>query len=246
MERSEFIANVSAALGRRTPPEDVEFDARYGDAEDAARAAADVRRDAVSGDDALVEDASDALAAGGWNVHSAATVEDVGAIVSTICAESGIKTAVRTDHLILNHARVDAVLEKDGVACTLTELEAGTSDDEERVEIESAKQHMFDVDAGITGGDYVIAETGTLVIHPRAGVARLASLAPPIHIAVVHRSQILPTLDELFLLEHVDLKYGKRASGINLISGPSRTGDIEATIVHGIHGPIETHIVLVG
>ena len=60
------------------------------------------------------------------------------------------------------------------------------------------------------------------------------------------RGQVLPSLDELFLLEHVDLNSEDRHAAMNLISGPSRTGDIEATIVHGIHGPTETHIVLVG
>ena len=243
MERSDFIANVSASLGRRVPPGSVEFDARY---VDAARAAEAVRIEAVTGDEAVVDAAIDSLTTGGWTVHRATTVEDVGEVVSAICSESEIRSAVRTDHLILDHARLDAVLAKDGVECTVTESQATSSEEERQLQIESAKQHMFEVDAGITGGDYVIAETGTLVIHPGAGVARLASLAPPIHIAVVHVSQILPTLDELFLLEHVDLSDGKRASGMNLISGPSRTGDIEATIVHGIHGPIETHIVLVG
>ena len=246
MERSDFIANVSAALGRQEPPSNVVFDARYADADNAVSAAEAVRMDAVAGTEGLVEVTADSLMAGGWNVHRATTVEDVGEVVSAICSESGIKIAVRTGHLILEHARVDEVLAKDGVDCTLTELQDTASVEERRHQIESAKQHMFEVDAGITGGDYVIAETGTLVIHPGPRVARLASLAPPIHIAVVHVSQILPTLDELFLLEHVDLSAGKRASGMNLISGPSRTGDIEATIVHGIHGPIETHIVLVG
>ena len=246
MERKDFIANVSASLGRARPPSVVEFDDRYGDLEHAIRVAEAVRRDAVSGDAELVDAAADALATGGWNVHRASSVEDVGEVVSRICAKSDIKNAVRTDHLILNHAQVDAVLAKDGIECMLTALDAAMSDDDKQAQIESDKQHMFEVDAGITGGDYVIAETGTLVIHPKAGVARLASLAPPIHIAVVHRSQILPSLDELFLLEHVDLAEGKRASGMNLVSGPSRTGDIEATIVHGIHGPVETHIVIVG
>lgn len=246
MERSDFIANVSASLGRRVPPRSVEFDARYVADDDADRAAEAVRIEAVTGAEGVINSAVDSLTAGGWNVHRATTVEDVGEVVSAICSDAEIRSAVRTGHLILDHARVDAVLAKDGVECIVTESRDASSDEERQLQIESAKQRMFEVDAGITGGDYVIAETGTLVIHPGAGIARLASLAPPIHIAVVHVSQVLPSLDALFLLEHVDLRNGKRASAMNLISGPSRTGDIEATIVHGIHGPIETHIVLVG
>ena len=246
MDRKDFISQVSASLGRDAIPEQVVFDSRYDDLGEATLAAGDVRNAARAKSAELLAEAIDSLETGGWNVHRASTVEDVGDIVSGICEASGITSAVKTDHLILEHSRVDDALERSGVECSTTRLETNGAVDEKADQVEAAKQHMFEVDAGITGGDYVIAETGTLVIHPGAGVARLASLAPPIHVAVVHVNQVLPSLDELFLLEHVDLLSGQRASGMNLISGPSRTGDIEATIVHGIHGPIETHIVLVG
>lgn len=247
MDRSEFIGMVSASLGRTAAPETVNFDSRYGELANAVESADTVRSEARENSTELAHTAAVALADSGWQVHRATTVEDVGDVLSAVCADSEIRNVVRTDHAILDSANVDAVLSRAGVECDVTRLQATTSDEaERRDQIESAKQRMFEVDAGITGGDYLIAETGTLVIHPGSGVARLASLAPPIHIAVVHTNQVLPSLDELFLLEHVDIATGNRASGMNLISGPSRTGDIEAQIVYGIHGPIETHIILVG
>ena len=247
MDRSEFIGMVSASLGRPAAPKKVSFDSRYGELADATDLADAVRAEARRNSAELADEAASALTEAGWQVHRATTVEDVGDVLTRVCAESDIANAVRTDHSILESANVDAVLSRAGVKCDVTRLQATASDEaERRDQIESAKQRMFEVDAGITGGDYLIAETGTLVVHPGSGVARLASLAPPIHIAVVHTNQVLPSLDELFLLEHVEIATGNRASGMNLISGPSRTGDIEAQIVYGIHGPIETHIILVG
>lgn len=251
MDKRDFIANVSRALGRSEPPSEVQFDALYGDLSDAALAAERARTEALADREELRCAAVDSFREGGWKVHTASTAEDVGGILSDICEASGIRTAVRTTHELLEQANVGAVMAQQGVECEVMRRSSagGITDsaaEAARGEIEAAKQRMFEVDAGITGGDYLIAETGTLAIRPGAGSARLASLAPAVHIAVVHANALLPSLDELFLLEHVDLLQGDGASGLNLISGPSRTGDIEATIVEGIHGPTETHLVLVG
>jgi L-lactate dehydrogenase complex protein LldG len=74
----------------------------------------------------------------------------------------------------------------------------------------------------------------------------LVSLLPPVHIAIVTRGQVLPSLDELFTLRRRDFLDGKLASYMNLITGPSRSADIEYTLVTGVHGPGEVHMVLVG
>jgi len=57
---------------------------------------------------------------------------------------------------------------------------------------------------------------------------------------------VVPTLDELFILEREAFLRGTLRSSMNLISGPSRTGDIEGKIIHGIHGPLEAYLVLIG
>ena len=105
---------------------------------------------------------------------------------------------------------------------------------------------MASADLGITGVDYAIAETGTCVIIPAAGASRLVSLLPPVHIALVERGQVLPSLDELFTFRRRDFVNGELGSYMNLITGPSRTADIEYKLVTGVHGPGEVHMVLIG
>lgn len=247
MERKDFISNVSASLGRtRIPADPGATPVRYPDLSDARSAADGVRDEAHARSLELLDEAATALATTGWNVHRAETVEDVGDLIARICRDIGAEKALRSGHEVLDEAGIEPALERVGVELSDMTLQDDLSDDERDEQRMAHREEVFKTDVGITGGDYVIAETGTLVIHPKKGVSRLTSLAPPVHIAVMRRGQVLPSLDELFLLEHVDILSGERHAAMNLISGPSRTGDIEATIVHGIHGPVETHIVLVG
>jgi len=95
---------------------------------------------------------------------------------------------------------------------------------------------------GITSADYCLADTGTLVMISSREEARLISLLPPAHIAVVSRHRILGGLDELFT--EVPLP-ADRSSSMVLITGPSRTADIEQILVRGVHGPGEIHVVIV-
>ena len=247
MDRQQFLSNVSAALGRTALPSNAGASpVRYPDLGEAQIAAEEVRVDADNRSAELLEEAAEALATSGWNVHRAETMEDVGDLIAGICGDIGATTALRSGHEVLDEALIDPALARAGIELrnmTLGDAMSGSERDEMR---SAHRKEVFRTNVGITGGDYVIAETGTLVIHPKKGVSRLTSLAPPVHIAVMKRGQVLPSLDELFLLEQVDLNCGDRHAAMNLISGPSRTGDIEATIVHGIHGPVETHIVLVG
>ena len=247
MDRNEFISNVSASLGRtKLPAEPGSTPVRYPDLSDARDAAADVRRDVDVRSSELLDEAADALATTGWIVHRAETMEDVGDLIARICRDIGAVKALRSGHEVLDEAGIEPALDRVGIELSDKTLQDELTDDQRAEQRLAHRREVFKTDVGITGGDYVIAETGTLVIHPKKRVSRLTSLAPPVHIAVMRRGQVLPSLDELFLLEHVDIHSGDRHAAMNLISGPSRTGDIEATIVHGIHGPVETHIVLVG
>ena len=97
--------------------------------------------------------------------------------------------------------------------------------------------------AGITSADYVLADTGTLVMLSSGDEARMISLLPPAHIAVVPADRVLTGLDELF---SVLPDPGGVTSSMVLITGPSRTGDIEMTLVRGVHGPGEFTVILVG
>jgi L-lactate dehydrogenase complex protein LldF len=94
--------------------------------------------------------------------------------------------------------------------------------------------------AGITGCVGAVAETGTLLITASAGQPLSASLLPEIHVAIVHTSQIVQSLEEALRLPQV-----RQASAAVLITGPSRTADIEMTLTIGVHGPKELVVYIV-
>jgi L-lactate dehydrogenase complex protein LldG len=96
---------------------------------------------------------------------------------------------------------------------------------------------------GITSADYALADTGTLVMLSSLEEARLISLLPPVHIAVVPKERVLSGLDELFTILP---RPTEQTSSMVLITGPSRTADIEQILVRGVHGPGEIHVVVVG
>jgi L-lactate utilization protein LutC len=89
-------------------------------------------------------------------------------------------------------------------------------------------------DVGITSADYALADTGSLVMLASPREARLISLLPPAHIAIVPRERILTGLDELLTLVRDPASV---TSSMVLITGPSRTADIEQILVRGVHGP---------
>ncbi len=96
---------------------------------------------------------------------------------------------------------------------------------------------------GITGCFAAIAETGTLALLSGPDTPASMALLPETHVAVVARSRIVRHMEDVFaLLRH---ERGAPPRALNFISGPSRTGDIEQTIVLGAHGPYRVHLVIV-
>jgi L-lactate utilization protein LutC len=98
-------------------------------------------------------------------------------------------------------------------------------------------------DFGITSADYALGDTGTLVMIASPAEARLVSLLPPAHIAVVPAERMLTGLDELFTLVPLP---ADATSSMVLITGPSRTADIEQILVRGVHGPGQISVIVVG
>jgi L-lactate dehydrogenase complex protein LldG len=123
--------------------------------------------------------------------------------------------------------------------CGITSLEevttAGTG-------IAAVRVLCAESDIGISSADYALADTGTLVMLSSQQEPRMISLLPPLHIAVVPESRLIGNLDDL--LTAVPLP-AERTSSMVLITGPSRTGDIEQILVRGVHGPGELHVVVV-
>lgn len=102
------------------------------------------------------------------------------------------------------------------------------------------RMRALNADIGITSADIVIAETGSLVVCSKPGQERLSSLIPPVHVAVITAKQIVPDL-----LDAIPLLPQPLPSNTALITGPSKTGDIELQLTTGVHGPGKWYVVVV-
>jgi L-lactate dehydrogenase complex protein LldG len=102
---------------------------------------------------------------------------------------------------------------------------------------------LDDVLVGLTGAAGALADTGSLALVSGAGRGRIASLLPPTHIAIVRAEQLYPSLPH-FLASHPAIT--DDGSNLVLITGPSRTADIEMTLTRGVHGPGEIIAIIVG
>jgi L-lactate utilization protein LutC len=101
---------------------------------------------------------------------------------------------------------------------------------------------IFGFDVGVSTAQVGIAETGTLILDSTYERHRLVSLVPPVHIAIINASAIVPTLgDALTLLQKQEI-----SPAITFITGPSRTADIELTLTIGVHGPQELYVIVDG
>lgn len=107
-----------------------------------------------------------------------------------------------------------------------------------------SRADLFDCDAGVTGAQWGIAETGTVVLEQHRERNRLASLIPPVHVALLPADRLCVDLGEALRRVRGD---GPEvpARAITFITGPSRTADIELTLAMGVHGPQELYVVLI-
>jgi L-lactate dehydrogenase complex protein LldG len=115
--------------------------------------------------------------------------------------------------------------------------------DDVRMESDPDRATLFECHAGITGAQWAVAETGTLVLESDRERHRLASLVPPVHIAILEASRIRHTLGEVL---GTLSKQGADALSrtVTFVTGPSRTSDIELTLAIGVHGPGELYVVI--
>ena len=129
-----------------------------------------------------------------------------------------------------SHHNVDALLE--GIDLPIVRTEKGYEIDD----LESC-------DAGITGCDVLVAQTGGIMVSVESAGGRALSVLPSHHVVIARMSQMVPDLTAAF--QHVKQKYGKQfPSFLSFITGPSRTGDIERILVLGAHGPKRLTVVL--
>ena len=110
------------------------------------------------------------------------------------------------------------------------------------VDIESWKEELFyGIDAAVTSSVGGIAETGSVILWPDAAEPRLMSLVPPVHFVLVEAAQIHATLDEAMRVQR--WAEGMPTNAL-LISGPSKSADIEQTLAYGVHGPKDLVVIV--
>ena len=248
--RREFLSSVRESLGRPAGEGPTAAPTGYdviAPADERRQRAEQVRAVMAERAGELLEELAGSADKAGWRVHRARADDDVVEAIARICVDTGARRVLKSgEEMISALNRLDDSLASAGIEVSPAVQQQADDEETAARNLAEHRSRLFEADVGITGSDYAIAETGTVVVHPRRGLSRLVSLSPTRHIAVVRRGTVLPSLDELFLLESAAFANGTLASSMNLITGPSRTGDIEGVIVEGIHGPIEVHMVLVG
>jgi L-lactate dehydrogenase complex protein LldG len=166
----------------------------------------------------------------GGLLYVARDEDHVGQYLIKLAKKVDAKTIIRDSSNLLNDLKLDGLFNKEGMQVIIDSLENGTAQ-----HIKAAwYQQVKGASLGITSIDYILADTGTIVIKSRPNLSRSLSLLPSIHVAIGEEQQILPHLEDLFRQE-VNLK---SSSALTFITGPSRTADIEQTLTIGVHGPI--------
>ena len=173
--------------------------------------------------------------------------EDIGSVTAAIAklvhdkdSEWGDpKRLAAWQHPLIRSLNLPEVLSEQGVPVFFTDLQ--------KTREENLRHRISASYIGITSADFCMADTATLVMRTRPDQARTVSLLPSIHVAVIELNQIISDLKELYALLKWDPQ--ERQEGLTncmtFISGPSKTADIEATMVHGAHGPREVHLFVI-
>jgi L-lactate dehydrogenase complex protein LldG len=158
------------------------------------------------------------------------------------------KSVVTWKHPLIDSLNLPDALADQNVPVYITELKDNEAEETlMEKERERLRKHIIDSYIGVTSADFCMADTASLVMRTRPGQARSVSLVPSIHIAVIQLNQIIADLKELYALLKSDVEGpGKGLTNcMTFISGPSKTADVEATMVHGAHGPREVYVYVI-
>jgi L-lactate dehydrogenase complex protein LldG len=149
---------------------------------------------------------------------------EIAASLKELVAEQNIKKACLWNTPHLKHLGIAEKLQSLGV-----EIISSNAD----------KHAIAQCDLGVTEADYLLAETGTLVLRSSAEKPRAVSLVPRVHLAVVRPEMLRADMHQVFA-------EAKDGSYLVFITGPSRTADIELTVTLGVHGPRNLYVWMMG
>lgn len=172
-----------------------------------------------------------------WFVREIAKLSATTALASTFAEAGAAVAAYAVEQLAAGGV---VILWNDPVSlCAREPLEAAGF----QVIVGAAERAAYaSAEAGVTSAVYAVAETGSIALEAGPEQARMTSLVPPVHIAIVPTSRLLATVADYF---RTLATREKMPASLNLITGPSRTADIELELSIGVHGPGRLHVVLV-
>ena len=186
--------------------------------------------------EAVIEKFSRTLVEETGVVHRVGTPDEVLSKLARIASEEGLKKVMASDDEIIAPLNLKAWGERHGIQVTTPK---------DYPDRDSFRDAVFDrADAGITGADFAVAESGSLGLAFRRDQARLVSLAPLLHIAVVPVERVLAYYEQG--VKKIFGEKGKYPGQFAFITGPSMTGDIEGVLFKGMHGPRKVIVILLG
>jgi iron-sulfur cluster protein len=138
---------------------------------------------------------------------------------------------------------------KEDVAKLLSQVTGKRVPPDIAIEVATVREILRDkfirADIGMSGANVVAADTGTLFQIENEGNVRLSTSVPPVYIALVGMEKVVPTIEDAFKVAEVTWRFAGYTvpAYVNLVSGPSKTGDIEKVTTYGAHGPKEMYVI---
>ena len=195
--------------------------------------------------EALVERFEEELGKVGASAHRVRSRDELARLMAAVLRQNPADGVVLSRNPLLAKLGVAEVLGSLGVPAWSWPAAAGPG---AAASAEATyRERCFLAAAGVTGVDFALVESGSLVLTSSMEGAQLASLAPPIHIALYSRGQVVETLEEVLsglAARPAAPGYAAGRSAV-FVSGTSRTADIEQVLIRGVHGPREVHAVLI-
>lgn len=133
---------------------------------------------------------------------------------------------------------LNSIIQSENVQSLYCQIEEVSSLISEKINITSVPNE----DISITGCDFLVSNSGSVVVSSLSGPSRLAYVLPRIQVIIAKKEQLYSGLDEA--LDRMLQKYKKMPSWYSVITGPSRTADIEKTLVLGAHGPKKLIVII--
>lgn len=237
----EFLDRIRHAMRAATAPFPAASLPRTRDPEAEAES---IRHEVLSRWPALLSQFTEELERLEGKVYRVPTKAEAILTLVSLVREWSAKSAVTCSPEVLYGLQVEEGLRSAGL-----EVEAGGSAERmEEAERLVKRRSAAAADVGVTGVDFAVAETGSLVLISGKGRPRAVSLLPPRHVAIFGKGQLVPTIESLgvfFELLHREPDRSMSGASITFITGPSRTADIELTLTRGVHGPKEVHAIFV-